>query len=488
MSDEIKKDGEDFASMFEAYEAGMQDNVRVGDKIKGTVIAIDGSSVFVSTGAKRDGVIAREELQGDDGELGVAVGDEIELYVVGTGGGELKLSKAMGGKGGFEQLEQVKAAGLPVDGKVTGAVKGGFSIQIMGKRAFCPMSQLDDRFVDNAEEYVGKTFQFLIIKLEQGGRNLVVSRRELLMREKAESQAKFQEEVKEGDVVQGTVKRLAEFGAFIEVAPGVEGLCHISELSYARLENPADAVKPGDVIPVKVIEIGQAKKGGLKIGLSAKQAQQDPWETASDLFKTGDKVPGKVVRLADFGAFVEIAPGLEGLVHLSEMAFGRRVMKAEDVVKAGEAVTVAIKDIDPVKRRISLSLKEAEGDPWADVESQLSVGAEITGTVESFGKYGLFVTLLPGITGLLPKSKLAQAPKEKREEVEKAKPGDSVTLFVDEVKPAERKITLGAGQSEDAEPKDWKKHVKSGAAPQPRAASMGLLGEKLAEAMRNKKK
>lgn len=488
MSDEMKKDGEDFAAMFEAYEAGMQDNVRVGDKITGTVIAIDGSSVFIGTGTKRDGVIAREELLNAEGELTVAVGDEIELYVVNTGGGELKLSKAMGGKGGFEQLEQIQAAGLPVDGKVVGAVKGGFSVMVLGKRAFCPMSQLDDRFVDNAEEYVGKTFQFAIIKIEQGGRNLVVSRRELLMREKAESQAKFQSEVKEGDVVQGTVKRLTDFGAFIEVAPGVEGLCHISELSYARLEKTSDAVKIGDVLPVKIVEIGQAKKGGLKIGLSAKQAQQNPWDTAGDQFKNGDKVPGKVIRLADFGAFVEIAPGLEGLVHLSEMAYGRRIMKAEDVVKVGDIVTVAIKDIDPVKRRISLSLKDAEGDPWNEVENQLSIGAEVTGTVESFGKYGLFVTLLPGITGLLPKSKLAQAPKEKREALEAAKPGDSVTLFVDEIKPAERKITLGAGQSEDAEPKDWKKHAKSGAAPQPKAQSMGLLGEKLAEAMRGKKK
>ncbi|EPR43714.1 RNA binding S1 domain protein [Desulfovibrio sp. X2] len=492
MSDEAKKDGENFAAMFEAYEAGMQDNVRVGDKITGTVIAIDGASVFVGTGAKRDGVIEREELLDDKGELTVAVGDEIELYVVGTSGGELKLSKAMSGRGGFEMLEQAKANELPVEGKVLAQCKGGFNVQVMGKRAFCPMSQIDDRFVENAEEYVGQTLQFLIIKLEQGGRNLVVSRRELLGREKAAAMDKFQEEVKAGDVVEGTVKRLADFGAFIEVAPGVEGLAHISELSWGRVDNPADAVKVGDTLPVKLLDVSKGKKGGVKISLSVKQAQQDPWETAGDRFAAGDKVEGKVIRLADFGAFVEIAPGLEGLVHLSEMAHGRRIMKADEVVTPGQTVTVSIKDLDPVKRRISLSIKDAEGDPWGGVVEGLSVGAEVKGTVESFGKYGLFVTLFPGVTGLLPKSKLAQAPKERREELEKAKPGDEVSVFVDEIKPTERKITLGAGRSEEsAEPRDWKKHTSAGRAPSQNgghSGGMGLLGEKLAEAMARKKK
>lgn len=488
MSDEAKKDGEDFASMFEAYEAEMQDNVRVGDKISGTVISIDGAGVFVGVGAKRDGVVAREELLDENGELSVAVGDTVDLYVVGMSGGEIKLSKAMGGRGGFEQLEQAKANDMPVEGKVTGLVKGGFSVQVMGKRAFCPVSQIDDRFVENPEEYVGKTLPFLIIKLEQGGRNLVVSRREILAREKAEAMTAFQEQAKVGDVVEGTVKRLADFGAFIEIIPGVEGLAHISELSWSRVDKPAEAVREGEVLPVKILDIAPAKKGGMKISLSVKQAQQNPWETAGERFRAGDKVTGRVIRLADFGAFVEIAPGLEGLVHLSEMAHGRRVMKADEVVSAGQEVTVSIKDIDLERHRISLSIKDAEGDPWLELASTLSVGQEITGTAESFGKFGLFVTLLPGVTGLLPKSKLAQAPKEKREALERAKPGDQVTIFVDEIKPAERKITLGAGQSEEAqaEPKDWKKHAKAAGVEAPKGGGMNSLADKLAQAMRAK--
>ncbi|WP_029896548.1 30S ribosomal protein S1 [Desulfohalovibrio reitneri] len=481
MADE---NNQDFASMQEAFEeAGAADDINVGDRVKGTVIAVDQSSIFVDVGAKVDAVVDREELLDESGEPSVDVGDEVELYVVDASGGVIKLSKALSGQGGVRLLEEAKESGLPVEGKVVGTRKGGFEVKAMGRSAFVPVSQIDDRYVEDPETYVGQTLEFLVDRVEKGGRNVVLTRRPLLEREKAAAQETFVEETKPGEVVSGEVKRIADFGAFVEVAPGVEGLVHISEMGWSRVEDPREVVKEGDKVEVKILDVKPGDKGRLKISLSMKQAQQDPWDTIHQHIQPGDRLSGKVTRLADFGAFVEVAPGLEGLVHVSELSH-KRVLKPDEVVSQGDTVTVAVKDVDTERRRLSLSMKDAEGDPWAGVADRYPKGAEVTGTVEKKETFGVFVELEPGITALLPNSLIAP---EKKDEVAKLTPGDELTAAIEAVKPDERKMTLTlGGKSRQDEPKDWKKHAKAGGQPK-QQQGMGLLGEKLQEAMKNKK-
>ena len=488
MSEEFKErngveDGEaSFAELFEQYSEGGGDDLNVGDKVSGTVIQVGETTIFVDTGTKLDGIVEREELLDEDGNCTVVSGDTVELYVVGKDSGGIKLSKAISGIGGLAMLEETKAGSLPVEGKVESTCKGGFNVTVLQRRAFCPVSQIDARFVENPEEYVGQTLEFLITKLEQHGRNIVVSRRMLLERDAAESAASFVEETKVGDDVEGTITRLAGFGAFVEIMPGLDGLVHISQISHGRIGHPEEAVSVGQKVKAKITRVEHDDKGRLKISLSMKELAQDPWDTVGSTFAEGDKLTGKVVRLTDFGAFVELAPGIDGLVHVSEMSYTQRINKPADFVSEGQEVAVKIKSIDPMKRRISLSMKDAEGDPWMDVDAKYQAGQKVTGTVEKQEQFGIFIQLEPGITGLLPKSVIARS--ENPAPFEKLHPGDEIEIVIGEVKPKERKISLTTGDAQDGD--DWKQFSpkKSHATD---SGNVGLLGAKLQEALDKKK-
>ncbi|WP_027184032.1 30S ribosomal protein S1 [Desulfovibrio inopinatus] len=482
--DNVTSNGEEsFAAMFEASLAETGKDLNIGDKVEAKIISIGETAVFFDVGVKLDGMAEKEELLDENGEFPFQEGDVIELFVVKKTKDELVLSKALAGVGGLNQLQDAFEAKIPVEGKVKAVRKGGFDVEVFHRRAFCPVSQIDAIFVEDQDAYVGESFLFEIIKFENGGKNIVLSRRKLLEREREAQAQAFFEDVKEGDVVEGTVMRLMPYGAFVELIPGTEGMVHISELSWGRIAEPAEAVSVGQQVSVKVLSIGDGDKGRKKISLSIKQAQADPWETIGDTFNVGQKTTGKIVRLADFGAFVEIAPGIEGLVHVSEISYVKRVHKPEDELSAGQSVSVLIKDIDLDKKRISLSIKDAEGDPWLDVADKYKSGQTVTGTVEKMERFGLFVSLEPGITGLLPKSKIAEAVNAK--ELSNARPGDSVELCVESVKPEERKISLAPTESTTVEKSDWKPHAK----PQRMESNGGfggLLGEKLQAALNNK--
>ncbi len=481
MTDSNNNGEQSFAELFEASLTERGGEVSVGDKITGAIISIEKDFVFVDTGAKLDGVVEKAELLDENGELPYKEGDSIDLYVTSVKGGSVTLSKALGGAGGLEMLENAFQNGLPVEGRVKGTCKGGFNVEVMHHRAFCPVSQIDDKYVEDPEAYVGMNFPFLIVTFEQRGRNLVLSRRKLLDREREESTRAFLEEVKPGQEIKAKITRLAKFGAFAEIAPGLEGMIHVSELSWSRNDNPEDVVSPGDVVTVKITGMEKdEKKNRLKISLSMKQAQSDPWESAEGKFAAGEIVSGKVSRCMDFGAFVEIAPGIEGLVHVSELSYVKRVNKPEEVLTPGDVITVKIKDVDLAKRRISLSLRDAEGDPYAAALEKYKVGQSVTGVVEKKQDFGLFVTLEPGVSGLLPKSKMASA--ANAADLARLKPGDEVSLNIIDIQADKRKITLApAGEKE---PEDWKRFAEK---PAP-AQGMGLLGEQLQKAMNKKKK
>lgn len=475
---------ENFAELLANHEAHA-DKLRPGQKVKGKIIAISGDDVFVDVGLKQDGVMDRKEILDNEGKETAGIGGEVEAFVIGISSQGIKLSRAMGGSG-VEALEEAKDAGLPVEGRVKNTCKGGFQVEVLGKTAFCPGSQMEIMPGGQPEEPVGKQMRFLITRIENHGRNIVVSRRALIERERSESLDKLLESLKTGDVVEARIVRLAPFGAFAELAPMVEGMIHLSELSWSRVNSADEAVSVGDVTPVKVLGINHDDKGRVRISLSRKQAIGDPWEEVSSQFHSGDIVEGKVVRLAPFGAFVEIAPGVDGLVHLSEMSWEKRINKAEDALEPGERVQVKIKEISPDTRRISLSLRDAQGDPWATVEEQFSPGSKVSGMVESKSPHGVFVTLAPGVSGLLPASTIKNAPNSS--ELAKLASGDKVELVVQKVDTKARRISLAPLNAVNAEEEDksWREHTKSRPTPSTESSNGGLMAQALQKAFKKK--
>ena len=478
-SNETNGQKEQFETLLEAYSSRMTKNIQVGDKVKGEIISIGKDTVFVDTGTKIDGLVEKTELLDDEGQLPYKEGDTLELFAVSLTGSEIRLSRALSGIGGIAALEDAFENEIPVEGTVKGQIKGGFHVEIMQRRAFCPISQMDLRFVENPNDYVGETYLFLITEFEEDGRNIVISRRKFLDKEQEKGRKAFFDEIAVGAQMEGRITKLMPFGVFVELFPGVEGMIHLSELSWSRVEKPDEVVAAGDVIPVKVIGIqkGEQTEQQVKIALSIKQITGDPWETVNDAFSEGDKLTGKVTRCTNFGAFVEIAPGIEGLVHISEMSYKKRILKPEDMVKTGETVSVMVKEIDAVKRRVSLSIKDAEGDPWMDVQEKYHLGQVVEGNIEKKEPFGYFVTLEPGITGLLPKSGIKKSPQPSM--IEKLKPGNTITVVIEQLNPDERRITLGPGDSRDEG--DWRDFTRGS------QKSLGSLGEKLQQALASKK-
>jgi len=467
-----------FEELFNSYDAKIGQELKQGDMVEGKIISIGKSSVYIDTGTKSDGVVDKIELLDENGELPFQANDTLKLYVVSLSESEVILSKAISGAGKVTMLEDASRNQTPVEGKVTGVIKGGFDVDILGKRAFCPVSQMDVRYVENPEDYVGQTHHFLISRFEEKGRNIVVSRRDLLNEQIKEEQKLFLAKVSEGDIVQGCVTKLMPFGAFIEVAPGVEGMAHISELSWSRVEKADEIVQAGDMVTVKLLKIETREGDTPKISLSIKQVDANPWDNMGSAFKPGDQVMGKVVRLAAFGAFVELAPGVDGLVHISEMSHTKRVLRPEDVVQQGEQVQVVIKAIDQNSKRISLSIKDGLGDPWTGITTKYIPGAVVNVTLEKKETFGFFMNLEPGITGLMPISNIRNAASSS--DYERLKPGDSIPVLIQAVDEDNRRITLGSPEQKESD--DWKSF-----APDSKKETMGTMESLFREAMNKKK-
>jgi len=471
---------ENFADLLEAFSPGVRSETRVGDRVKGRVISIGKETVFVDTGMKIDAVVDRSELLDADQNLTCAEGDELELYVTAVGESEIRLSRALAGIGGAHILREAHQKSAPVEGKVKETCKGGFHIDIMQRRAFCPISQIDISPVPDPAVHVGATYQFLITRFEDKGRNIVVSRRALLSRELEVERQRFMATLNTGDVLDGKVTRIMPFGAFVELTPGLEGMVHISEISWSKTASPTDLLKPSSRLRVKVLAIDPAgERGQPRISLSIKQLEEDPWLTVEDKFREGDVVRGTVTRCMNFGAFVEIAPGIEGMVHISELSYTRRVHKTEDVVNPGDTVNVAVKAVDTEKKRISLSLRDAEGDPWVEVLERFSVGQRVDGVLEKKEKFGYFIQLAPGITGLLPMSSIRRS--SAAAALEKSKEGDTLNVAIEEINLQRRRISLGSSSSEDEG--EWQRFT-----PNSRGSSLESLAEKLQNAIYSQKK
>lgn len=479
---EDQKKEESFESMLAEHEA-KSEKLQPGQKVKGQIISIAGDDVFVDIGLKLDGIMDRKELLDVNGNFSANAGDQVEAFVIDVSSQGARLSKSMSGSG-VAALEEAMHAAIPVTGKITETCKGGYHVNVLGKTAFCPGSQMEFSASGNNDEFVGTEKQFLIIRVENNGRNIVVSRRALLDKERNENLSKFADSVKAGDIVEAKITRIVPFGAFAELMPGIEGMIHISELSWSRADKPEEIVNVGDMVNVKVLNIGADDKGRQRISLSIKQAHDDPWSTVSANFKTDETVDGIVRRIAPFGAFIEIAPGIEGLAHISELSWDKRVHKVEDVLKPGEKVKVKIKEINPDAKKISLSVRDALGDPWADAPQQFAPDTIVEGIIESKGPHGYFITLAPGITGLLPQSNIKNS--AKNQEILKLGAGDAIKLKVQTLDSAARRISLIPVEPDNLKPeedKSWREHTKSAPANQ----NLGILGQALQAAFQKKK-
>jgi small subunit ribosomal protein S1 len=352
---------EDFAALFAASETEPVQRPVMGQTVRGRVIAIGATSAFIEIGGKGEAIIDAGELRDPQtGEPMVAVGDQIDATVVDDGGtsGTVVLKRTVG-RGGHVpgELEQAHAHGLAVEGLVSGENKGGFDVQIGSVRAFCPFSQMDRRRAEPAT-YIGQRLRFKVTKIDAGGRNIVVSRRALLDDEAAEQAASTWERIEVGAVLQGRVTSIRDFGAFVDLG-GVEGLIHVSELGHGRVSHPSKVLEPEQIVEVKVVKVEPGAEGGRgRVGLSLRALEPDPWQSVRQRFSVGTSVRGVVRRLEPFGAFVEIAPGIDGLVHVSKLALDRRVSHPRQVVNPGDEVDVTVVAIDEAQRRISLSMVE----------------------------------------------------------------------------------------------------------------------------------
>jgi len=353
-----EQDNTEFAEMLDASGQTGPVEANPGDKVTGKIVQIDGKDAFVDCGLRNELPIDLAELQADPDGPAPQIGDEVTAYVQKSDDG-LKLAKAINLRdAGQEALTAAYAAGTPVKGKVLSTNKGGFSVDLDGTRAFCPFSQIDVRRADNPDIFIGETFQFKLLELSEDGRNIVVSRRALVQAEREEEADKTRENLTLGDALEGTVTRLVPFGAFVDIG-GIEGLVHISQISHQRVGDPSDVLQEGQTVKVKVLEIQNLGMGrSERISLSIKALASDPWPDTAASMVPGTDVTGRITRLVDFGVFVELQPGVEGLVHISELA-NRRIMHPREILNENEEISIRILDVDVSRRRISLSRRQA---------------------------------------------------------------------------------------------------------------------------------
>lgn len=441
---------DDFAALFESGGEASTPSRRyfeVGERVEAVVTHIDSTSVYVDLGGRNEARAPRAHYLDEEGNLEVKVGETHEFFVLGFKGG-IQLGKHLdASQQGIGALEDAQASGVPMQGRVTSKNKGGFVVDISGVEAFCPVSQIDLYNADELDVYVNQTFNFKVVEVRDGGRSIVVSRAALLREEAARQREETMGKLAPGEIISGVVRSISDFGAFVDLG-GVDGLVHISELSWGNVDKPSDVVSEGQTVEVKVLDIEERDGKRPRISLSMKQAQEDPWATINEKFHVGMDTRGTVVRTAPFGAFVEITPGIDGLVHVSEMSW-EHVRQPSDVVNVGQEVDVQILDIDIVRQRISLSMKAAEGDPWSDIDEKFPVGAEVTGHVEKIEDFGVFVSLEGGITALLPRSEMDLGRNESPHN--KARIGADITARVLSIEKGRRRMALSLRSSDDIE-------------------------------------
>jgi len=435
---------ESFAQLFE--ESQIEQQMRPGTIVKGKVVEIRPDVVIVNAGLKSEGVIPIEQFLNENGEPEVAVGDEVDvaLDAVEDGFGETRLSREKAKRAKlWTQLEEAMEKGENVKGVITGKVKGGFTVEIGDIRAFLPGSLVDIRPVRDLSHLEGKELEFRVVKIDRKRNNVVVSRRAVVESETSADREALLANLKEGQVVKGIVKNLTDYGAFIDLG-GIDGLLHITDMSWKRVKQPSDIVNIGDEIEVKILKFDRETN---RVSLGLKQLGEDPWEHITRRYPVGTQVFGKVTNIADYGCFVEIEEGVEGLVHVSEMDWTNKNIHPSKVVHLGDEVEVKILDIDEGRRRISLGMKQCNANPWEEFAATHKKGDKIKGVIKSITDFGIFVGLEGSIDGLLHLSDLSWS-EPGEEAVRNYKKGDEIEAVILAIDPERERISLGVKQLE----------------------------------------
>ncbi|GAB1353082.1 30S ribosomal protein S1 [Erysipelotrichia bacterium] len=413
-----------------------------GAIVTGTVIEKNQSGIYVDLGYKSDGIIPTDELDGEEGKYNV--GDEIKVYVkkVDDGHGQLLLSLRRAQElGSWDDLDEAFKNKTPVEGEIKERIKGGYNVSVLGVRAFLPQSQLSHG--KNAKESIGKKFPMVITEYDRRRKNVVVSERAILDKVRDKRKNEIFEKFNVDDVIKGVVSRIVEYGAFVDLGDGVEGLIHRNDLSWSVISNPREVVQPGETIEAKILKM-DVEKG--KISLGIKQKKDNPWETVDNRYKVGQKYHGKVKNLMDFGAFVELEEGVEGLVHISDLSWARNIKHPSEVVKTGDSIDIVVKEIDKEKKRISLSYKEVLPHPWEQVTSKYKIGDVVTGKVNNMTDFGAFIEIAQGVEGLLHVSDMDWVKKvsHPKEILEK---GQEIKVKILNIDTANHRLSLGLKQT-----------------------------------------
>lgn len=438
----MSQTNESFAALFE--ESIAKSNMKAGEVISAEVVRIDHNFVVVNAGLKSEAFVPVEEFLNDQGELEVQVGDYVSVAIdaLENGYGDTILSRDKAKRlASWLNLEKALESGEIISGTVTGKVKGGLTVMVNGICAFLPGSLVDVRPIKDTTPYEGKTLEFKVIKLDRKRNNVVLSRRAVVEATLGEERQKLMETLKEGAIVNGIVKNITDYGAFVDLG-GIDGLLHITDLAWRRVRHPSEVLSVGQEITAKILKFDQEKN---RVSLGVKQLGEDPWVGISRRYPQGTRLFGKVTNLTDYGAFVEIEAGIEGLVHVSEMDWTNKNVAPSKVVQLGDEVEVMVLDIDEDKRRISLGMKQCKANPWDDFARNQKKGDKLAGQIKSITDFGVFIGLPGGIDGLVHLSDLSWQ-ETGEEAVRKYKKGDEVEAVVLAIDVDKERISLGIKQ------------------------------------------
>ncbi|HDS1217905.1 30S ribosomal protein S1 [Stenotrophomonas maltophilia] len=436
---------ESFAELFEASQANLA-KLKPGAIVSGTVVEVRGDVVVINAGLKSEGIVPIEQFRNDAGEIDVAEGDivKVALDSIENGFGETVLSREKAKRAMvWDELEEALEKNETITGRISGKVKGGFTVDIKDVRAFLPGSLVDVRPVRDPAYLEGKELEFKLIKLDRKRNNVVVSRRAVVESEHSEEREQLMDKLQEGAILKGVVKNLTDYGAFVDLG-GIDGLLHITDMAWKRVRHPSEVVNVGDELDVRVLKFDRERN---RVSLGLKQLGEDPWDNIARRYPANSRVFGKVSNVTDYGAFVEIEPGVEGLVHVSEMDWTNKNVNPSKVVQVGDEVEVMVLDVDEERRRISLGMKQVAANPWETFAATHKKGDKVSGQIKSITDFGIFIGLDGGIDGLVHLSDISWNTTGE-DVVRNFKKGDTLDAVVLAVDPERERISLGVKQLE----------------------------------------
>ncbi|WP_313160880.1 30S ribosomal protein S1 [Stenotrophomonas sp.] len=436
---------ESFAELFEASQANLA-KLKPGAIVSGVVVEVRGDVVVINAGLKSEGIVPIEQFRNDAGEIDVAEGDivKVALDSIENGFGETVLSREKAKRAMvWDELEEALEKNETITGRISGKVKGGFTVDIKDVRAFLPGSLVDVRPVRDPAYLEGKELEFKLIKLDRKRNNVVVSRRAVVESEHSEEREQLMDKLQEGAILKGVVKNLTDYGAFVDLG-GIDGLLHITDMAWKRVRHPSEVVNVGDELDVRVLKFDRERN---RVSLGLKQLGEDPWDNIARRYPANSRVFGKVSNVTDYGAFVEIEPGVEGLVHVSEMDWTNKNVNPSKVVQVGDEVEVMVLDVDEERRRISLGMKQVAANPWETFAAIHKKGDKVSGQIKSITDFGIFIGLDGGIDGLVHLSDISWNTTGE-DVVRNFKKGDTLDAVVLAVDPERERISLGVKQLE----------------------------------------